>query len=464
MAYPDTLTTSTTTASDQRKFVAAKLLMRSQMKLVAQSICEKQKQEKGTGSTFYLIRYARMNVPITTLTEGVTPGASTLSVETVSGTLDQWGDLIVITDVAKLTTLHPLVEIATELLGDNAQRVIDREIQIVMMAGTNIQYGDGTVASRALVTTTMTITDNILLRAKIIMGTNGAPLRSGPSNMKENAKAGPLSGNLAGGAHYVAVGGLEIMADIQRMAAANGLWSTVNQYNNGGKNIYTSEVGMYLNFRFVETNFIPRFKRYGNATAAVASAADGGMTGVVVTNVGTGGSLVSATIYGFKIVRKSLQRGFAEDISIIHTIAGGGSGDNESLTILTPSTAGYVYDIYFDSVGGSTTDALLKLVAGNVLPAVTTTITAVQTTGAAPPPSTNATGPVDSIYPLYILGDNCLVWTDLQQLQVLTTGNAPDKADPLGQRSTIGYKFMAKSAIMNQLFILRLELPSAFNI
>ena len=143
---------------------------------------------------------------------------------------------------------------------DAKEWMSDREIQIIMMAGTNVTYGDATVSSRAAVTTTMTISDTILLRAKIVMGNNGAPTRSGPSNMSENAKAGPLSGNLLGAAHYVAVGGLEIMADIQNLSAAASAFQTVNVYNGGGKAIYTGEVGQYRNFRFVESNFIPRFR------------------------------------------------------------------------------------------------------------------------------------------------------------------------------------------------------------
>lgn len=456
-------TTSTLVSSDQKKMVAAKLLMRSQLKLVAQSICEKQTQEKGTGVQFTLIRYSRLNIPQVAMTEGTAPANNPMAVETVTGTMDQWGDLIKITDIAQLTTLHPLVSIATTLLGDNAQRVIDREIQIIMMAGTNVTYGDASVSSRATITTAMKISDSILLRAKIVMGTNGAPTRSGPSNMSENAKAGPLAGNLTGAAHYVAVCGLEISADIQSIAASAGAWQTVNNYNGGGKAIYNGEVGTYFNFRFVETNFIPRFKRLGDVTAAVASGADGGITGLTVTQTATGGTLVSATVYGFKITRKSKQRGFEEDISIIHTQAGGGAGNDESKTFVFPSTAGYLYQLYFDSAGGSTTDALLKLVQQNIEPGATVVVTAVQATGVAPPGSTNVTGPVDSIYPMYILGAECLMWTGLQNLQVITT-NTPDKTDPLNQYTTIGFKFMAKAAIMNQLFMMRVELASAFNI
>ena len=100
------------------------------------------------------------------------PSASSITLETVTGTLDQWGDFLEITDLAKLTTKHPLVQLATELLSDNAQRVIDREVQIVMMAGTNVVYGDGSVTTRATVTNAMTIDDAMLHKWRITMTNN----------------------------------------------------------------------------------------------------------------------------------------------------------------------------------------------------------------------------------------------------------------------------------------------------
>jgi hypothetical protein len=46
------------------------------------------------------------------------------------------------------------VEQVLELLSDNAQRVIDREVQIVWLSGTNIIYGDGSVSARSSITAT----------------------------------------------------------------------------------------------------------------------------------------------------------------------------------------------------------------------------------------------------------------------------------------------------------------------
>src|ERR1700676_5575129 len=112
------------TASDQEKFLAAKLIARAYLKLVALSLCDRVQQTEGTGLTAFFVRYQRMNVPLQTLSEGVDPVNNSVSVQQFSVSLDQWGDVVTLTDVAQLTTKHPLIQQVTELLADSAQRVI----------------------------------------------------------------------------------------------------------------------------------------------------------------------------------------------------------------------------------------------------------------------------------------------------------------------------------------------------
>ncbi len=455
--------TSTTTVYDNEKFLAAKLLQRAHLKLVAASVCDKVMQPKGSGLTFNFVRYTRMNVPVVTLTQGTPPSNSAFpSLETVTGTLDQWGDYIKITDVAQLTTKHPLVQIATDLLSDNAQRVIDREVQIVMIAGTNVQYGDGSVTTRATITTSLTVTDKSLHKARITMENNGAPPRSGPSNMKENAMGGPLSGTLRAGNHYVAICGPELAADVQGMAAATNMWVNVTQYQDKTAS-YNGEIGTYLGFRFVGTNFIPKFTRLGSVTAAVASTATDGVT-VTAINSPSGGTLKSSTTFFWKVTRKDKTRGFEEAISIAHSTATAATGDDEAFDFLTPATAGYLYNLYFDAVvdGGTGTDATLGLVTANIEPATTTRVLTEATSTTTPPANNNTTGPVTSVYPMFIIAEQALAWIGLQDLKTMVTGNEPDKSDPLGQFTTMGYKFMAKAAILDQNRLLRVEFASNY--
>lgn len=452
---------NSTVTNDQRKFLASKLLQRSFLKLVCVSVCSKVQMEKGAGLTAHFVRYERMNVPLTALTEGVTPTESSFSLSTINVTLDQWGDLLIFTDIVQLTAAHPVVQEGVRLMADNAARVMDREVQIVWLAGTNIQYGDSTVTTRRTITTSMTITNTIIQKARITMENNGVPPRDGPE--MEDAKAQQAKGSIYGTNTFVAITDPEIHADILTTSTSFGTFASVQTYNAATK-LYNYEVGTWLNLRWVVTNFIPKFRILGGTTAAVVSGNAFGTNTPVVTAVGTGGTLTSATTYFYKVTRKSLLRGFEEDISIAHSTSSGGAGNDESFTFNFSSlTAGYVYNLYFDSVqaGGTGTDATLFLHTANIAVGTTVTVTAVVTSGTNPPDNVNTTGtPV--IHLVYIHGAESCAWVGLQNLEVMMSKDGATTDDPLNQRRTLAYKFMGKSIIKNQERLLRLELPSVY--
>ena len=453
--------TASTTSSDQEKFLAGKLLKRSSLRLIASSVCDKLDQPEGTGLTAYFVRYKRMNVPLTTLTEGTTPSNSTFSLESQTVTLDQWGDVITLTDVAQLTTKHPLLNQAMELLADNAQRVLDREVQIVWFAGTNVLYGDASVTTRATVTTSMKASDSIIHKARVSMVDDGVPPRDGPA--KEDAKAESASGTFTRGSAYVGICGPQVMADIMQAGTSLGTWASTAMYNAADK-LYKAEVGTWLGIRWVETNFIPKISILGNTTAAVVSTNAFGTNTPVVTAVDGGGSLTSGATYFYKVTRKDLLRGFEEDISIAHSTAAAATGNNESFTFnFSGLTAGYVYNLYFDKTagGGTSADSNLGLVTANIAVGTTVTVTAAATSSTTAPANVNTTGtPV--IHPVYILGAEACNWVSLSNLKVMISKPGATTDDPLDQRRTLSYKFLGKAMIRDQDRILRVELASSY--
>jgi N4-gp56 family major capsid protein len=447
---------------DRDKFLAAKLLERSYMKLVAASVCEKVQQPKGSGLTAYFVRYKRMKVPLATLSEGVDPSDSTFSLEEVTVTLDQWGDVLTLSDVAVLTTKHPLVSIAMELLADNAARLVDREVQKVWLAGTNVLYGGGG-ATRASIQSgaAYRVTQDLLHKARITLANAGAPPREGPSNMKQNASGGAARGSLTGGSAYLAICGPEVIADIMSIAAPTGLWAAVAQYQNS-KATYNAEVGTFLGFRFCETNFIPRFKLLGNTTAAVASGGSGGITGLTVTTLnGASGTLANSTTYHWMLVRKHRERGFAEDISIEHTTATGAADD--AFTFALPSSTDYAYDLYFDTAANT---GALKLHTENAIGGTTITVNAVGT-GAVNPPSVGTAGAAThsvAVQPIFIHAAGSCKWVGLQQLEFMSTKDEATTHNPLKLRRMMGYKFLGKAMLPDSTRLLRVEVDSAFSV
>ena len=444
-------------STDNSKMLASKLIQRSMQKLVAKSLCDQIPMEKGAGLTAYFVRYKRMNVPVTTLTEGTDPSSSSFEIDGINVTLDQWGDLLNVTDVALLATNHDVVKQVLELLSDNAQRVIDREVQIVWLSGTNVLYGDGSVSTRATITSTMKLTDNLITRAVVQMSDAGAPPRNGPSGQRVES-----SGDLRQGNAYVAVAGPHVIGEIRQPGTVLGSWVSVAMYNKAS-DLYNAEVGTWLGIRFIETNFIPKFTLLGDGTAAAAEGSNaGGITGLTLAYTSGSGTLSNTTTYFWKVTRKDLLRGFEESISIAHSTATGASDEDAAFTM--PSTAGYVYNVHFDTVqsGGTGTDATLGRVGTNVAASGVVTILAVPAATNTPPPNIIGDGTVTTVHPIYIHSQETTNWVGLQNLEFMQTKDEAAPGNLLKLNRWFSYKFMAKTMIRDQTRILRLEVASSF--
>ncbi|MHB1098588.1 MAG: N4-gp56 family major capsid protein [Burkholderiales bacterium] len=447
---------------DQEKFLVNKLLDRSSLRLVMGGLCDNINMREGAGLTAYMVRYKRMFVPLTALSEGTTPTqAAAFTLEEVTVTLDQWGDYLELTDVVQLTVKHPIMTQVTELLADNAARVMDREIMIVMLAGTNVQYGDASVTTRATITSAMTLNESIIQKVRVTMVNAGAPPRGGPSS---DAKQVATTGNFLGTQNYVAVCGPEVIGDITRPSTSFGSWASAATYANA-KALYATEVGTWANVRFVETNFIPKFVLLGNTTTAVASGAAFGTDTPVVTGVASGGTFDTGTIY-FKVTRKDKLRGFEEAISIPHSQASAHATDGSFTFNFSSLTAGYVYNLYIDTevAGGDGTDSQLALHTANIEVGTTTTVLGIGT-GAAPPSGLRNSGDgLDpaAVHPVFVVGEAALAWAGFYKSRVLMSPTGATKDDPLAQRRTIGYKFFGKAVIKDQTRMLRLEVASTY--
>ena len=454
-------TTRTTVAYDQKKFLAMKLIQRARLNLVAKSLCDPNKMDDGAGLTAYFIRYSRMNVPLDTLTEGTPPTPSDISLEQVTVTLDQWGDSIKITDLAEIVAAHPLVQQAVKLLADNAARVIDREIQVVWLANTNVQYWDGSIAARSSLVTASShyITDNAILQAVASMRDDGASPRGGPfaEDAVESAQ-----GLVAGDGRFAGICDSMVSADIRQAGESLGTWASTAMYN-AARKLYAGEIGEWAGVWWIESNFIPRFTRYGNGTAAVDGTGAGNAFGTgtpVVRAIDGGGTLTSGATYYYKVTRKHKLRGFEEEISIEHTTAAAATGNNESFTFnFAGLDSNYRYYVYFGSSSG---DSNLKQVssAGHSVGDLVTVTAVPSSTVTAPANVDASTAPTVRV--VYIVGAEACYLVTLRSLET-TKVDKPDKSDPLGQYKILGFKFLQKAMITDSSRMLRIELLSRFS-
>ncbi|SKB32400.1 N4-gp56 family major capsid protein [Sphingopyxis flava] len=91
----------------------------------------------------------------TPLQEGVTPNARQMLYEDVPVTLEQYGDLVVITDKVNDLSEDPVLRDASEMAGENAGRTLEQIIYGVVKGGTSVFYANG--SSRGAVNTAISL-------------------------------------------------------------------------------------------------------------------------------------------------------------------------------------------------------------------------------------------------------------------------------------------------------------------
>ncbi len=418
--------TSTVTANDVGRYVGDKLITLSELLHRFPQACDDVALPEGMAKTANFILYNRSYVPVGTLTEGTTPSETDYTISQVTVTVEQWGLFFTLTDVVQLTTKHPVLNETIKLLADAVARVKDHAIVAVLNAGTNIQYWDGSVATRAALAATNTWTRSVFGKALATLRDAGAPERDGT--------------------YYMAIIGPQVEADIVTEAPSStsagfNNWEGPAQLMAKAGNTAPLEkgvIGAALGMKLIRTNFIPKFTLIATVSAPTPT---------------TGGAL-SGTVY-FKVTRKNLQRGFEEDIQAQGSQA---MSTNTRLPFIFPATAGYVYNVY---AGSATGDANLFLAAENQVASATYNLDALPTSGNTPP----ATPPSGvTVHPIYVFGKEAVnnVKLDGSAIMGVVTPAGASDSDPLIQRRKAGSKWMVKAGIRRSFAHLRIELASAY--
>jgi N4-gp56 family major capsid protein len=104
------------------------------------------------GSGFYI------PLALTPLVEGVTPSGSSLTNQDYTVQLYQYGDFVTITDVIEDTHTDPVLQQATDILGEQAAVTVEALRFNVLKAGTNVFYANA-VAGRTSVITPIALAD-----------------------------------------------------------------------------------------------------------------------------------------------------------------------------------------------------------------------------------------------------------------------------------------------------------------
>lgn len=100
---------------------------------------------KNTAEKVKFRRPVPFDLATTPLTEGVPPTSRAMTYEDVEATLDQYGDLVKITDKVADLAEDPVLKDAAMLCGEQAGETIEALTWGVISGGTNVQFANGTV-------------------------------------------------------------------------------------------------------------------------------------------------------------------------------------------------------------------------------------------------------------------------------------------------------------------------------
>ena len=185
--FATTMTTETGSLSAEMKtFYEKRLQDHAETLLVQNQFGDKYPIPAGSGKKIEFRKYSALPKALTALTEGVTPAGNSLTVNTVEGTVKQYGDWIQLSDMLQMTAIDNNVVQATKLLSSQAGRTLDTVTREVLAGGTNVIYApkvvDGAeteVLSRSTLTPECVLTPFVVMRAAATLEAMNTPKING---------------------------------------------------------------------------------------------------------------------------------------------------------------------------------------------------------------------------------------------------------------------------------------------
>ena len=222
-------------SAEMKTFYDMTLIDEATSNLVHDQFGQKRPIPANGGKTIEFRKFAPLAKATTPLTEGVTPDGKSLSVSTITATVNQYGDFITQSDVLELTSLDNTILEATKLLGRQAGITLDTVVRDVLNSGTNVTYcpkvgADGTetaVTSRASLDTTSQLTVKVIQQVVAKLRGQNAPTIGGK---------------------YVAIIHPYVAYDLMR----DPEWIEAHKYATP-TNLYEGEIGEVAGVRFVQT-------------------------------------------------------------------------------------------------------------------------------------------------------------------------------------------------------------------
>ena len=220
---------------------------------------------KNGGKTIEFRKYSPLPKLTEALTEGVTPLGQSLSVSTITASVDQFGGYVTLSDMLMLTAIDNNLVQATKLLGAQAGATLDTITREVLVKGKNVIYSsnEGKKESRSDLTAYDVLTvDDIKKAVRALKNQNAEKI----------------------GNSYVAI----IHPDVAYDLMNDPKWENVKTYCDPS-DWYEGEIGRIAGVRFVETTEAKIWAGAGASGQAVYATLVLGENAYGVTEIEGGG-------------------------------------------------------------------------------------------------------------------------------------------------------------------------------
>lgn len=241
-----------------QKIVAKELIEILKQTLVFYKLGKPQKVNKGANSKTVIFRgFARLPLATTALTEGTVPAGHALTMNNISAVLAQYGDFVTVTDLAEFLYDRSMITDASGVLAIQSSETVDNLVSNVIATGSNVVYGDGSVASRVTVTGAMVLTTTLIRRAVRFLEKGNVQKFTSPVAMIKEA--------------YAVVSHPDTFADIRNDTAfINAVnYSSPTPSNPDRGDLFTGELGYWMGARLVASTASPYWAGAGAAGANI---------------------------------------------------------------------------------------------------------------------------------------------------------------------------------------------------
>ena len=189
------------------------------------------------------------STPQTPLTEGTAPTARAITMTSVSVSTAQYGDLVNITDLAKVKGPRDVVGIASERVSRTFAEVADTITRDNIFLGGTAFYQSGDTTRSGLASTDLLLAAD-LQRLRATMKVNNVPL--------------PSDG------FYRLILSINQAYDLMTETTASSAWVPISQYTSRVDQVFKGELGTLHGFRIMESDTAPTFSSTTTVYAGIA--------------------------------------------------------------------------------------------------------------------------------------------------------------------------------------------------